>query len=202
MRENFESPGRNPSNHPTMSSGKNTSTGSSNYRRSSQPTKTKFKPPTVGLENVVFDYNGIGKSAVFKEHLNALARYVDVMFKYESPTMSKAIKELKAPTFNEPPESSENAGVAFEKWKVVHNKLNKEKEAYKKNNEVFFDRLGRCSGHVPDISAIFAESTKGLCIRVFPGGIEIGDSKWKCDKGGCATESNTVSCVGYDPFCS
>ena len=54
------------------------------------------------------------------------------MFKYESPTMSKAIKELKAPTINKPPEPSENAGVAFEKWKVVYNKLNKEKEAYEK----------------------------------------------------------------------
>jgi hypothetical protein len=114
--------------------------------------KKDFKPPTPGLEHLIFKKGSAADAAAFNDIKKALAKYAGVNFKVGSAMTQTAIEKLKEPTIvkptNPPPLSTlptVDEEVAREEWKY-------DLEDYVKKRETTI--LGRCksqsisAGHV------------------------------------------------------
>ena len=64
--------------------------------------KSPFKAPTVGLEDVVFDYGSGMRPGDFQGYIERIAEHLAGSLKRQGPLASKAIKTQTVPTFVEP----------------------------------------------------------------------------------------------------
>ena len=92
--------------------------------------KSTFKAPTVGLEDVVFDYGAGMRPGDFQGYIERIAEHLAGALKRQGPLASKAIKTQTVPTFVEPedPEIEDDGnggtkprtGTTKEKMKFKH----------------------------------------------------------------------------------
>ena len=64
--------------------------------------KSPFKAPTVGLEDVVFDYGAGMRLGDFQGNVERIAEHMAGKVKRHGPLAAKAIKTRVAPSFEEP----------------------------------------------------------------------------------------------------
>ena len=64
--------------------------------------RSQFKAPTVGLEDVVFDYGGGMCPEDFQGNIEKIAEHLAGALKRQGPLASKAIKTRVVPKFEEP----------------------------------------------------------------------------------------------------
>ena len=64
--------------------------------------KSTFKAPTVGLEDVIFDYGAGMRPGDFQGYVERIAEHMAGALKRQGPLASKAIKTQNAPSFMEP----------------------------------------------------------------------------------------------------
>ena len=79
-----------------------------------------FSAPTSGFEKTVFTFDQADSAAKFEESRQALARYVGATYKYGGSMAQKAIQDLTAPTFSDPPALDPNADE-WDRMKWKHN---------------------------------------------------------------------------------
>ena len=85
--------------------------------------KSQFKAPTVGLEDVFFDYGAGMRPGDFQGNVKKLAEHMAGALKRLGPLASKSIKTQTAPVFVEPeePEIGEDGKeVKASKKEVIH----------------------------------------------------------------------------------
>ena len=84
-------------------------------------TKSKFKAPTPGLEDVVFT-TGLAKDAAgFEENKKKLGRHMAVTFKMGGTIVKQAIETMKVPAFSKPADLPQNATKMEEKeWEMSY----------------------------------------------------------------------------------
>ena len=69
----------------------------------------RFKGPTAGLENIVFDHGESMRTGEWKGNVEALASRVSQTIKYGGPRVSKAMKKMKFDELDEPEEPDAKA---------------------------------------------------------------------------------------------
>ena len=69
----------------------------------------KFKAPTPGHEDVIFEYGASMRPGAFQGFLDALSGHMASALKKEGAQAAKAIRKIKAPTLQEPADPASNA---------------------------------------------------------------------------------------------
>ena len=72
---------------------------------------TAHTAPTPGFEKTVFTFDQADSAARFEECREALARYVGATYKYGGGMAQRAIQDLTAPSFTDPPTIDPNASM-------------------------------------------------------------------------------------------
>jgi hypothetical protein len=105
--------------------------------------KKEFKPPTTGLEHLIFKQGDAANAAAFDDNKKALAKYAGVKFKIGSAMAQTVMEKLVEPSLmkpNNPPPLSlpptVNKEVAREEWKY-------ELEDYVKKKRPWEDTKGQ-----------------------------------------------------------
>ena len=72
-----------------------------------KPKKAEAKAPTVGLEDVVFEFGANMRPGDFQGFIDSLSGHMAGALKYGGATAAKAIRKMTPPTFSEPAEPAD-----------------------------------------------------------------------------------------------
>ena len=125
----------------TMAGGK---PGSAPQKGRAYAGKSQFKAPTVGLEDVVFDYGAGMHPGDFQGNVKKLAEHMAGAMKRLGPLASKSIKTQTAPVFVEPedPEIGEDGKEVKASKKEVM-RFQHKYEKYLRNNSDWEESNGK-----------------------------------------------------------
>ena len=141
----------------------------SNYRKpNTTPKTTPFSAPTLGLEDVIFDYGPLMKQGRFKTNVELLAEFMSSDLKKGGPATTRAIKHRTAPTFTLPKvltreEEAELSSMEIRVKAHKYEEIYHEKQQWKHNNSVTFSKF--LSHSTPSMRANYKGWESGKKLR-------------------------------------
>jgi hypothetical protein len=110
--------------------------------RSFTPKKPSFAAPTQGPEHIIFDNMGTVKAAsTFNLNIEAISKHIPNRLKYDGPLTALAVRELKAPAIDFPPDLKDPTNlVETTKWQRNFNHTYNQQKWWNENTQKIYPR--------------------------------------------------------------